>query len=115
MIQRRGGCRASIAAESARAVAREGRNVSTPHSTDALIAGVGDVQRSIGRNGDRHRSVELRGRRRTAVAREALCPAAGDHRHRAADRDLNDLVTPGIRDEQIAGCVIGDAARSDER
>ena len=114
MIECRGRCETAVAGESTSATACEGCDVSALHHADALIAGVRYVEGSVRRHDYGHGRVQLCGCGGADIAREALRAVAGDHRDRATDRYLEDLVARGIGDEEIAGCVVSDPGRSHE-
>ena len=75
------------------------------HGTNARIACVRDIQRSIRAEGEALRTVEFRTHRRSAIARKALYTIARNHQQRARQRGFEYLMTTRIGDEQIANGV----------
>jgi hypothetical protein len=79
------------------------------NSSKAIVAGVGDQQRSKWIQGDRARRGDLRGRRRSTVAGEPLDTGSGESADDPIRRYPPDLVVVMIGDIKVARCVDGQA------
>ena len=79
-------------------------------AADSVVALIGDEDAARGVDDHASRMVELRVRRRTAVAREAGDAGAGDRRDDAVGRDLADAVAQ-VGHEHVPGRIDGHAHR----
>ena len=88
-----------------------------------MVVGIGDVQRSVGRDGEPHRIVETRlgggtvdvaAHHRQTVGRQLA--AAGDRAHYARRADRANALTGGIDDvERPVGSVTNDGGQHERR
>jgi len=105
----------SIAREACDAGSGKCGNLAVADGADALVAGVGDVDRVVRADCDALWSVKQCADSRCAITAESLDAGSGYGGERAGEGDFKDLVAVGVDEEQVSGRVVRNSRRQKER